>query len=102
MPALGSPAIEAPLGAFGFYLEGRYKLAPGWTAGFRLDRLSFAELAGSRRTDTWDAGVTRMEGGLSWTPRRHLTLRAVYQYNWRDSARFSKEGFVAGQLGLWF
>ena len=86
----------------GAYLEGRYKVAPGWTAGARVDRLAFSTLKGSVTTDTWDANVTRVEAGVSWVPRRHVTLRAVYQYNWRDTARYSREGFVAGQLGLWF
>ena len=101
-PALGFPAIPEPLRTSGFYLEARYKVAPGWTAGVRVDRLAFDDLAGSRKTETWDADVTRIEAGLSWTPRRHLTLRGVYQYNWRDTGRFAREGFVAGQLGLWF
>jgi hypothetical protein len=102
MPPLGSPAIVDPLRAVGGYLEGRYRVAAGWTLGARVDRLAFSTLQGSVRTDTWDANVTRVEGGVSWSPRRHLILRAVYQYNWRDTARFSREGFLAGQLGLWF
>ena len=46
--------------------------------------------------------MTRVEAGVSFDPRRHVSLRAVYQYNWRDTARYSREGFVAAQLGLWF
>ena len=102
MPPVGTPAIVDPLRAVGGYVEGRYRVAAGWTLGARVDRLTFSTLQGSVRTDTWDANVTRVEGGVSWSPRRHVLLRAVYQYNWRDTARFSKEGFLAGQLGLWF
>ena len=102
MPALGTPAIDAPLRALGFYLEGRVKVAPGWTLGARMDHLAFSDLQGSSAQDTWDARVTRVEAGASWTPRRHVTLRGVYQYNWRDTRRFSREGFLAAQLSLWF
>ena len=102
LPPVGEPAIEAPLRTVGAYVEGRYKLAPGWTVGARVDRLAFSTLQGTAHSDTWDANVTRVEGGLSWTPRRHVSLRAAYQYNWRDTRRFSREGFLAGQLGLWF
>ena len=102
LPPVGAPAIEHPLRTIGAYIEGRYKLAPGWTVGARVDRLASSTLQGSARTDTWDANVTRVEGGVAWTPRRHVSLRAVYQYNWRDTARYSREGFLAGQLGLWF
>lgn len=102
VPPIGTPAITEPLASFGAFVEGRYRLAPGWTLGARVDRLAFAELQGTRQTDTWDANVTRVEAGVSFTPRRHLSLRAVYQYNWRDTARYSREGFVAAQLGLWF
>jgi hypothetical protein len=102
-PPVGTPAITDPLRAFAVYLEGRYKVAPGITVGARVDRLTFSRIAGSYATDTWDANVTRVEGGVAWTPRRHLLLRAVYQYNWRDSTySTSREGFIAGQLGVWF
>lgn len=102
LPPVGAPAIEDPLRALGAYAEGQYKLAPGWTVGARVDRLTFSTLKGSRRTASWDANVTRVEGGVSWVPRRHVSLRAVYQFNWRDSTRYAREGFLAGQLGLWF
>lgn len=102
VPPVGTPAIVDPLRAVGAYVEGRYRVAPGWTVGARVDRLGFSTLQGSERRDTWDANVTRVEAGVSWSPRRHVSLRAVYQYNWRDTPRFSREGFLAGQLGLWF
>ncbi len=102
VPPIGSPAITEPLPSFGAFVEGRYRLAPGWTLGARVDRLEFGELQGTNARDTWDANVTRVEAGVSFTPRRHVSLRAVYQYNWRDTKYFSREGFVAAQLGLWF
>ena len=102
LPPIGTPAITDPLGVLAAYLEGRYKIAPGWTVGARVDRLSFTTLQGSSTWDTWDANVTRVEAGVAWSPRRHLSLRAVYQYNWRDTGLFSREGFIAGQIGIWF
>jgi hypothetical protein len=102
LPPVGTPAITDPLRGFAAYLEGRYKMAPGWTAGARVDRLRFSTLQGSSIQDTWDANVTRVEAGVAWSPRRQLSLRAVYQYNWRDTRLFSREGFIAGQIGVWF
>jgi hypothetical protein len=102
VPPIGSPAITDPLRVWGLYLEASYKVAPGWTVGARVDRLTFSEIQGSRSWDTWDANVTRLEAGASYSPRRHLALRGVYQYNWRDTDRYSREGFLAAQLGLWF
>jgi hypothetical protein len=102
VPPVGSAPLTEPLPALGAYVEGRYRVAPGWTVGARVDRLEFGEIRGTRGWDTWDADVTRVEAGVSFTPWRHVSLRAVYQYNWRDTTRFSSEGFVAAQLGLWF
>lgn len=102
VPPIGSPAIAEPLRARGVYLEASYKVAPGLTVGARVDHLSFSKIQGSTSWDTWDANVTRAEAGASYSPRRHLWLRAVYQHNWRDTYRFSREGFLAAQLGLWF
>jgi hypothetical protein len=102
LPAIGTPAVEEPLGILGGFLEARYRVAPGWTVGARVDRLDFSTLRGSRTSESWDAEVTRVEAGVSFVPRRHVSLRAVYQYNWRDSGRYAREGFLAAQLGLWF
>jgi hypothetical protein len=68
LPAVGTPAIADPVRSVGAYVEGRYKVAPGWTAGARVDRLAFSTLKGSVTTDTWDANVTRVEAGVSWCP----------------------------------
>ena len=48
-------------------------MAPGWTAGARVDRLRFSDLQGSSKWNTWDANVTRVEAGVAWSPRRRLS-----------------------------
>jgi hypothetical protein len=102
VPPVGYSPITEPLPAVGGFLEARYRVAPGVSLGARVDRLEFGQIQGARRWDTWDADVTRVEAGVSYTPRRHVSLRTTYQYNWRDTARFSSEGFLAVQLGIWF
>jgi len=101
-PPIGPAPVLDPLRALALYVEGRYKVAPGVTVGARFDRLTFNTIRGTDTTDTWDANVTRLEAGAAWTPRRHFWLRAVYQYNWRDTDYYSRAGFLAGQLGVWF
>jgi hypothetical protein len=102
VPFVEPPPVPSPLRAVGLYLEGRYRIAPGWNVAARVDHLGFNQISGTTRSDTWDANVTRIEAGGSWSPWRHASLKAVYQYNWRDTKRLGREGFVAGQLTLWF
>ncbi len=102
VPPVGRAPLTEPLPAVGAFAEGRYRVAPGWTLGARVDRLEFGDIQGTRGWDSWDADVTRVEAGVAFTPRRRLSLRVVYQYNWRDTERFANEEFVAAQLGIWF
>lgn len=91
--------IASPVRARAIWLEGRYKLLPGFYLAARADHLGFSRLAGG---ETWDAPVFRVEGGGGYSIRRHLLLKAVYQYNRRDGGRQRSLGLVAGQLLFWF
>jgi hypothetical protein len=90
------------LRALGVMVEGRYRLRPGLSLATRLDRLGFSRLQGSVLSATWDAPVTRVETAVSYSPRRHTTVKVSYQYNWRDGGRVREQGFLAGQLLWWY
>jgi len=94
--------IDRPLSAGGFYVEGRFSVAPGWHVAGRVDRLEFGDVVGSGGPTPWDAPVRRLEAGVGWVPRRHALLKAVYQRNRRDAGYVRELDAVAGQLLLWF
>jgi hypothetical protein len=105
LPAVGAPAIDRPLGARGWYVEGRYRLTPRLFVAARTDRLTFSSLQGTLFDGNpvpWDAPVSRVEAGGGWYFRRNLVGRAVWQRNWRDGGRERHRSFVSGQLLFWF
>jgi hypothetical protein len=82
--------------------EGRYKVAPGLYVAVRIDHLGFSDIRGSTGKQPWDAPVTRMEGGVGYSLRRNLLLKAVYQRNQRDAGAVHHDDLGAGQLSFWF
>jgi hypothetical protein len=98
VPALGAPVIDDPLAALGLSFEASYRLAPGFDLATRFDRLTFGEIQGSAARDSWDAPVTRIEGGLSYALRRGLRLEVAYQRNWRGAGPRGRRGFPVAQL----
>ena len=81
LPVLGAPPIQNPLWSTGLSVEGRYRVAPGVTVALRGDHLTFNDQTGSEVTLPWDAPVTRVEGGASWAPVRHVIVRFSLQHN---------------------
>jgi hypothetical protein len=98
VPAVDVPRIEDPLEARALSLEAVYRLAPGFDIAARLDRLGFGDVQGSTRRHSWDAPVSRFEGGVMYAVRRGLSLKAVYQHNWRDAGPPGRHGFPAAQV----
>lgn len=101
-PPTGQPPIDRPLAAGGFYLEGRWRFAPGWHVAARLDRLGFDDIRGSRGLTPWEAPARRLEAGFGYTPWRHLLLKAAYQRNERDYGYVREKHLVTVQAVLWF
>ena len=96
------PTIAPTLDATSGFVEGRYKVSPGFFVASRIDHLGFSELTSSslgRRT--WDAPVTRLESGAGYYIRRNLLAKGTYQYNWRDGGLVRKRGLFAMQLNFW-
>ncbi len=84
------------------FVEARRALGPRLYAAGRLERLSFSRVTGTDGSFDWDAPVTRVEAGLGWKPARHALVKLAYQYDWRDGGRVHQQGFVVGQVLLWF
>jgi hypothetical protein len=106
LPALGLPLLSSPLVARSAFLESRYRFTPRFFAAARLDGLTFSKIRGDRyfggRPTTWDAPVSRVEGGGGVYLQRNLTVRAVVQRNWRDGGRVRRRTFVSAQIAYWF
>jgi hypothetical protein len=102
LPALDDTQITDPLDAFGAYGEARYKLRPGIYLAGRVEHLAFTTVASELGRQTWDAPVTRLEGGAGYTLRRHVLLKGSWQHNWRDGGAVRESNLVAAQLLVWF
>ena len=66
------PTISSDLGAMSAFVEGSYKVSPGFFVAGRIDRLGFGELRSSLGNATWDAPVTRLETGIGYYLRRNF------------------------------
>jgi hypothetical protein len=101
-PAFAEPYLRDPLTTVALEGELRYRILPGLYAAARIGGLSFSSLQGSKVTRSWDANVMRFETGLGYSFTRNILLKAVYQYNRRDSARRSSLDLGAAQLVVTF
>ena len=71
LPAIGPTPIDQPLRSTGLSVEGRYRLAPGFTAAARVDRLSSASCGAATRRCP---GMRRSPGWkLAWRGRPRAT-----------------------------
>lgn len=102
VPALSAPRIEAPLGMTAAFIEGRYRLRPGFYLAGRLDRLAFEKISGSAGPVPWEAGVSRFELASGYSLTRHLMVKACYQYNQRDGGRIRRNHLAGAQWLFWF
>jgi hypothetical protein len=94
-----------PLRSFAAYAEGKYKVLPGLHLAARVDRLTFSRVTGTLfggRPTSWDAPLTRIEAGAGYRLTRNIAVKAAYQHNWRDSARYRTQATVAGQVLVWY
>jgi hypothetical protein len=102
VPAVGAPVINVPLRALATYVEGRYKILPGFYAAARLDHLGFSEVTGTDGPATWDAPVTRIEIGGGYSLLRNLLLKISGQHNTRDGGRVTSLNLASAQIVYWF
>ena len=101
-PAFGATASR-DLAATASYVEGRYKLWPGFYVAGRADRLDFPRLSTTDRgVVTWDAPVRRVELGVGWFPHRQVLVKTVWQRHRRDGGRVRASDLGAVQVVTWF
>ncbi len=91
-----------PLGALGFLAEGRYKVVPGLYVAGRVSGSRFESVAAYEGPVTWDAPVTRFEGGVGYTFHRNVLGKLSLQYNTRDSGGVATRWIPALQILIWF
>jgi hypothetical protein len=101
-PAFRSPYTTDPLNTVAVEAEARYRILPGLYAAARIGHVSFGWIEGSSVTTSWDADVTRFETGLGYSLTRNVLMKAVYQYNTRESERRPTLHLGAGQLVVKF
>jgi hypothetical protein len=101
-PAFAEPYLRDPLTTVAFEGELRYKIRPGLYAAVRIGALSFSSIQGTATTMSWDANVMRLETGLGYSFTRNVMVKAVYQYNRRDSVRRPSLHLGAAQLVVTF
>jgi hypothetical protein len=96
------PSIPQRLTAHAGFVEGRMRVHPRVFVAGRVDRLDFSRLADGAIQQTWDAPVTRVEGGGGYYFRRNLVGKVALQHNVRDGGRVRQRTFTSAQLLFWF
>jgi hypothetical protein len=106
LSAWSLPALEAPrlddVSATSWMVEGKYTFLPQLYGAARYDRLGFSRIDGTRRSDTWDADVERVEAGVGYRVVRPVTVKASVQHVTRDGGRTRRDTLGAMQVVLWF
>jgi len=90
------------LDALAVWVEGRYKLTPRVSVGFRVDRLGFSDVTTAAATLPWDGPTNRAEAAVGYAIQRNLTARVGVQKNDRDAGRVRRRTYLAAQLAYWF
>jgi hypothetical protein len=99
--AYGS-STKSRISASGIDAEARYRILPGLYAAARAGRLDFSDVTTAYGAAPWDAPVRRVEAGVGYTVARGMTLKAAYQWNWRDTVEHSRAGLALIQLHIGF
>ena len=103
IPFASEPDRHDPLDSLAAFVEGRYKIRPGFYVAMRVDRLGFGSITGQTLSGPWDAPVSRLEAGAGYSLFRNLLLKGAYQYDSRDGGRLKPvEHLVATQVVFWF
>ena len=107
LPYQYSPAAVysgSPVSAFGFDAEARYRIRPGLYAAARAGLLDFSDVkdAYTYTTMPWEAPVRRVEAGVGYSLVRNTTIKAAYQWNWRDTVNYRTGGLALVQLHIRF
>jgi hypothetical protein len=102
MPIAATAPAGIDLDSLAIWVEGRYKITPRISAGFRLDHLGFSDVQATAGQIPWEAPVTRVEGAVGYAFQRNLIGRISVQRNQRDAGRVHSRTYFAAQLAYWF
>jgi hypothetical protein len=102
LPPLSASPLTDTVVAESVILEGRYRLGPGISVAVRGDALAFSDVAGAGSTQTWEAGVRRLEAAVSVAVTRNITTKVAWQVNRRDGGRVRHDSLLAAQVVYWF
>jgi hypothetical protein len=89
----------------GFYLEGRYKLQPGWFVGGRYSGLRYGRIddgSGSRQSIHWDFDVDRLEIGSGYWVTDVVLTKLTAQINRVGDPQNSRHSILGTQLTIRF
>lgn len=102
LPFAATAPDGVDLDALAVWVEGRYKLTPRVSIGFRADRLGFSDVTTAAATLPWDGPIRRAEAAVSYAIQRNLTARVGVQKNDREAGRVRRRTYLAAQLAYWF
>ena len=80
-----TPFVGEDLKTHGFFIEPRFKVAPGISLVARYDALWFSDLTIGGIATPWEFDVSRLELGVDYNIERDLLVKASYQFNRTDS-----------------
>jgi len=89
----------------GFYLEGRYKLRPGWFAGGRYSGLRYGTIGDGGPSDrgvNWDWDVDRYEFGTGYWFTDEILVKVTAQVNAIDDSGDDDDSILGSQLTVRF
>jgi len=95
------PTLSTALTARSAFVEGTYKVRPGFFVAARVDKLDFSRVRSGAQLREWDAPVSRIETGLGFYIQRNLLGRVTYQHNWRDGGLIRNRKQLALQIQFW-
>lgn len=93
---------EESLGAFGYYLEGKYTIMPRLYAALRTSALSFDKVELNGVQQRWDYNVTEWEGGIGYFVERNVVLKLIRRETRTYGGSKPKDNLTALQLAAAF
>lgn len=102
LPVALSTAANERLSARSWLGEARYRVFPGLQFAGRVEHLGFSRLAVAGGRPRWEAPVSRVELGASYSIIRNVILKGSWQRNTREGGRVPRETMGAVQVLYWF
>lgn len=95
-------AGDETLGAYGYYLEGKYTFVPRFYGAVRVSGLSFDDVQLAGLQQRWDFNVTEWEGGVGYFIERNVVGKVVRRETRISGGSRPKDNLTALQLAVQF